>query len=216
MYQRSQIELAISNLLEPKVRQPSSALRTRIKRLLETDRALGRKPGSNDPEEGHYAFFREAAPGSGFEVQFSSYEGFALLLALQLMVHSWPQLFVVRVLRRVRRDLEKEYDRILKIDPAILFDEKAIARNRQPGSLAYDTTKPAFLVIVSQYGLTRDEEKKPFACSVHCDIGSASSWVAQTIKGVGGGSSMFELTIAAHALAQELQRTKPRGRGRAG
>jgi hypothetical protein len=216
MYQRSQVEEAISKLLEPRVRQPSSALRTRIKRLFETDRALGRNPGSNDPEEDRYAFFREAAPGSGFEVQFSSYEVFALLFALQLMAHNWPQRFAVLVMRRVRRDLEKEHDRILKIDPTALFDEKEITRNRTPGAIAYDTTEPAFLVIVSRYGLTRDMEKAPFACSVHSDIDSASEWVSKTVKGVGGGSSMFELTIAAHELARQLERTKPRRRGRAG
>jgi hypothetical protein len=214
MFKRNQVELAIANLLEPELRQLSSGLRTRIKRLLETDRAFGCDPRSDDPEKGNYAFFREASPGSGFEVWFSSYEAFALLLALQLMVHNWPQRFVVSVMRRVRRALEKEYERILKIDPAILFDAKAIARNREPGSLAYDTVEPAFLVIVSRYGISREQEKEPFACSVHSDIGSASSWVAQTIKGVGGGSSMFELTIIAHALAPALERTKPRSRGR--
>ena len=214
MFQRSQIEEAISTLLEPRVRQPSSALRTRVKRLLETDRLLGRKPNSSDPGERNYAFFREAAPGSGFEVHFSAYEAFALLLALQLMVHSWPQRFVVLVMRRIRCDLEKEHTRILKLDPAVLFDQRTIARNRQPGAIAYETSMPAFLTIVSPHGLTRDKEQAPFACSVHSNINSACTWVSQTIQGVGGGSSMFELTIAAHELARKLERTTPRKRGR--
>lgn len=214
MYRRSQIEQAISALLERGVRQPSTALRTRIKRLLETDRSLGRKPNSTDPEASNYAFFRETAPGSGFEVHFSPYEAFALLLGLQLMLHSWPQRFAVLVMRHVRRDLEKEYNRILSLDPTVLFDEKKIERNRQPGALAYETTAPAFLAIVSRYGLTRDKQMAPFASSVHSDIESASDWISKTIKGVGGGSSLFELTINAHLLSRELQRTRPRKRGR--
>ena len=109
MYKRNQMELAISNWLEPKIQGPSQGLKTRVKRLLETDRALGHAPRSGDPEKANFAFFREAAPGSGFEVWFSAYETFALLLGLQLMSHNWPQRFVVSVLRRVRPELEKEH-----------------------------------------------------------------------------------------------------------
>jgi len=216
MYQRSQVENAISRLFEPRDRRPSSALRTRIKRLLETDRALGRKLGSSDPQERDFAYFHEAAPGSGVEVRFTAYEAFALMLSLQLLAHSWPQRFVVLVMRDVRRALEKEYDKICKMDPSDLFDGRKIEANRQPGAPAYDTNAPAFLVIVSRHGLARDKEATPFACAVHSDIGSANDWVAQTIRGVGGGSSMFELTIGAHALARALLETRRQSRGPAG
>jgi hypothetical protein len=216
MFKRSQIEQAISSLLEPALRQPSSGLRTRLKRLLETDRGLACNPRSNDPEKVNYAFFRDAAPGSGFEVWYTEYEAFALLMGLLLMLHNWPQRFAVSILRRVRPALEKEHERILKLDPAALFDQKAIARNRAPGSLAYETTAPAFLAIVSRYGISREQEKGPYACSVHSDPGSANRWVEQTIKGVGGGATMFELTIITHQLAQALARTKPQSRGRTG
>ena len=40
------------------------------------------------------------------------------------MQHGWPQGFAVSVLRRVRPELEKEHARILKQDPAILFDQQ--------------------------------------------------------------------------------------------
>ena len=216
MYKRNQIELAISGLLEPEAGKPSSGLRTRIKRLLDTDRALGRSPRAQDPEKTNFAFYRGAAPGSGFEVWFSPYEAFALLLGLQLMGHNWPQRFVVSVLRRVRPEMEKEHNRILDLDPNELFDAKALERARRAGSPALDSRHPAFLVIVSHHGLSADREDRPYACSVQPNIASASKWVRETTKGVGGGSTMFELTVAAHSLARALESTRPQSRGRTG
>ena len=42
MFKRNQIEAAIAFVLEPGSAKPSSEILTRIKRLLETDRGLGR------------------------------------------------------------------------------------------------------------------------------------------------------------------------------
>jgi hypothetical protein len=213
MFKRNQVEQAIANLIEPDLRKPSSVLKTRIKRLLETDRALSISPRSNDPERANYAFFRETPPGSGFEVWYAEYEAFALLLGLQLISHNWPQSFAVSVLRRVRVQLETEHQRILRLDKTELFDQKAIRKNAVAGALAYPTAAPAFLVIVSKYGISREQEGTPFNCSVHSDVDSATRWAAKIIKGVGGGYSMFELTIAAHWLAKALAGTQPQGRG---
>jgi hypothetical protein len=107
-YKRNQIEAAISGVLEPRSPEPTTELRTRLKRLLETDRALGRAPRSNDPARAHYAFYSADSPGSGVEVWFSAYEAFALLNGLRLMAHGWPQGFAVSVMRRARAELEKE------------------------------------------------------------------------------------------------------------
>jgi len=216
MYKRNQVELAIAHLLEPNLPNPSSALRTRVKRLLDTDRTLERNPRSNDPVKAYYAFFRDDAPGSGFEVWFSGYEAFALALGLQLMQHNWPQRFAVSILRQVRPAMETEHDRILHIDQKILFDPEAIKRTRLPGSPAFDTTRPSFLVIASHHGLGATQEAEPYACSVQSDLGSASHWVRDTTKGKGGGSSMFELTVLAHDLTQALKQTTPENRGRKG
>jgi hypothetical protein len=216
MFKRNQIELAISGLLEPELNRPSIGLRTRIKRLLDTDRLLVCNPSSNDPEKRNYAFFRDNAPGSGFEIWFSAYEAFALLQGLQLMWHNWPQRFAVSVLRRVRPELEKEHGRILKRDPAILFDRNVLKRKLVPGSAVFETTEPAFLGIVSHYKISAEQENAPYACSVHSSLSKATSWISETTKGVGGGSSMFELTVLAHQLTRELERTKPQRRGRSG
>jgi len=216
MYKRNQAELAIAHLVEPDRGAPSAGLKTRMKRLLETDRGLGRNPRANDPGKTNFAFFRDATPGSGFEVWFSGYETFALALGLQLMQHNWPQRFAVSVLRQVRPALEKEHDRILRIDRKTLLDPKEIKRTQLPGSPAFDTSRPSFLVIVSHHGLGAAQETEPYACSVQSDLSSASLWVRDKTKGKGGGWSMFELTVFAHDLAQALARTTPQSRGRKG
>jgi hypothetical protein len=216
MFKRNQIESAISDLLERGKNRPSLELRTRIKRLLDTDRLLGCNPRSNDPETRSYAFFSDSAPGSGVEIWFSAYEAFAVLQGLQLMLHNWPQRFAVSVLRRVRPALEKEHERILKMDPAILFDRDVLKQKLVPGSPVFETTEPSLLSIVSHHRISSEQENTPYACAVHSGLEKAISWIFETTKGVGGGSSMFELTVLAHDLAQELGRTKPQRRGRSG
>ena len=115
-------------------------MRTRIKRLLELDRSLGRKLRSKDAEQANFAFFSEEAPGTGADILFSEYEAFALLNGLSIMGHGWPQGFAVAILRRVRPDLEREHARILMQDPDKLFDWEGIRAAARPGDIA--VTKP--------------------------------------------------------------------------
>jgi hypothetical protein len=77
-YKRNQIEEAIAHLLDPKSKVVPTELRTRIKRLFELERSLGRGVRSKDPEQAKYAFFSEEAPGTGADIFFSEYESFAL------------------------------------------------------------------------------------------------------------------------------------------
>jgi hypothetical protein len=86
-YKRNQIEEAIARIFDPNCEEPPSELRTRIKRLLDLDRSMGRKVRSKDPEEGNFAFFSEEAPGTGADVSFSEYEAFALLTRIPRMMH---------------------------------------------------------------------------------------------------------------------------------
>src|SRR5437879_5179055 len=139
-FKRNQVEAAISAVLEPRSAEPSAELRIRLKRLLETDRALGRNLRSSDPEKSNYAFYSADPPGSGVEIWFSRYEAFALLNGLQLMQHGWPQSFPVSVLRRVRVELEREHNRILTMDKKSLFDQNTIRRNARPGDAAFNVT----------------------------------------------------------------------------
>jgi hypothetical protein len=214
-YKRNQVEDALSRVLEPRSQEPSSELRTRLKRLLETDRALGRIPGANDPARVNYAFFSADAQGSGVEVWFSEYEAFSLLNGLRLMEHGWPQSFAVSIMRRVRADLEKDHVRILNQDPKALFDKETIRRNAKAGDWAVENTDPVFLTIVSRSGEAPRERGEPIACSVHRGVDDAMRWAMQ-VSGGAGGFAMFELVTVAHALANRLARTEPRHRGRSG
>jgi hypothetical protein len=85
MFKRNQVEEAIAGVFEPGSAKPSSETRTRLKRLLETDRGLGRNKRSADPERAHFAFYRTEGPGRGVENRFSDYEALALLIGLRLM-----------------------------------------------------------------------------------------------------------------------------------
>jgi hypothetical protein len=137
-YKRNQIEEAIARISVSNYRSPPSELRTRIKRLLELDRSMGRKLRSKDPEEANFAFFSEDAPGTGVDISFSEYDAFSLLNALRIMGHSWPQGFAVAIMRRVRPALEREHARILRQSPDKLFDQEAIHAKAREGDIAAD------------------------------------------------------------------------------
>lgn len=149
-YKRNQIEEAIARIIDPSSQKPPSELRTRIKRLLELDRSIGRKVRSKDPEEANFAFFSEEAPGTGADILFSEYEAFALLNGLRIMNHGWPQSVTVSIMRRVRVDLEREHARILQQDPDKLFGGKSIRARARPGDIAVDNTDPVFLTVASK------------------------------------------------------------------
>jgi hypothetical protein len=55
-YKHNQIEEAIARIFDPNCQEPPSGLRTRIKRLLELNRSIGRKLRSKDSEEANFGF----------------------------------------------------------------------------------------------------------------------------------------------------------------
>jgi hypothetical protein len=196
MFKRNQIEEAIAGVLEPGSAEPSSEMRTRLKRLLETDRRLGRSKRSLDPERANFAFYGMEAPGRGRENWFTGYEAFALLTGLRLMRDDWPQGLVVPVLRRVKSDLERHHARVLKQNPDV-FDYDRIQRQARPGNVGVGTTDPVFLVInaedrahlaVSRAAICRGpEELMPFIKT----WGPGQSWHVIEL-----GSSIFALSLA--------------------
>jgi hypothetical protein len=210
-FKRNQVEEAISRMLEPRSPEPTSDLRTRLKRLLDTDRAFGRDRRYNDPKLARYAFYSDEAPGSGTEVWFSEYECFALLNGLRLLGHGWPQGFAVLVLRQVRPELEDQHARIRKQDPKSLFDPAEIVRNARPGAMAFDNTDPVLLTIVSKPSGAPSKEGGPIACAV-CQGEAAAVNFAR--EHGAGAWTMFELATVAHQLSKALADTEPRRRGR--
>ena len=214
-FKRNQVEEAISAVLEPRANLPSPELRIRLKRLLDADRIKGRQPRSSNPESANYAFYSAAPPGRGVEVQFSSYETFAILTGLQILAHGWPQGLVVTILRGARPELEKQHARILLLDEKELFDEAAIRAKARPGDFAFDNTAPVLLTIVSKVGAATASEGELLAYSVCDGVPEAMKWLVKTAGPKHGPFTMFELVSLAHALAKALARIEPRPRGRA-
>ena len=215
LFKRNQVEEAISGVLKTQSRKPSSGLRTRLKRLLDTDRALGRALRSKDPELANYAFYSNEAPGSGVEVWFSEYEAFALLIALHLMGHGWPQSFVVSLMRRVRPEMEAQHSRILKQNPTWLFDQEEIRRNARAGDMAFDNRDPVLLTIVSKSAATTNEQQEVYDFAVYRGPRDAMRF-AWGASGGRGALTMFELATLAHQFSHALAQTLPRSRGRGG
>ena len=209
-YKRNQIEEAIARIIDPNCEQPPSELRTRIKRLLELDRSIGRKLRSKNAEEANFGFFSEEAPGTGADISFSEYEAFALINGLRIMQHGWPQGIAVSIMRRVRLDLEREHARILRQDPAKLFDQQAIDATARPGDIAVDNTDPVFLTVAAREQYASDERQTRL-----CAVCRGLAKVSEFGRDVGASSvTRFEVATLAHRLHLELMRTKPRRRGR--
>jgi hypothetical protein len=211
MFKRNQVEEAIASVLEPGSAKPSSEMRTRLKRLLETDRAVGRSKRSPDPEKANFAFSGMDAPGRGLENWFTGYEAFALLTGLRLMEQGWPQGLVVAVLRRVRPDLEGQHARIVRQNPIIFLNNDQIREQARPGDLAVSNPDPVFLVINAQ-DRERDTGPNPAA------ICQGQAELMDFIKTWGPGQSwsVTELGTSIQALSVALAKTEPRKRGRGG
>ena len=210
-YKRNQIEEAIARIFAPNCERPPVELRTRIKRLLDLDRFMDRKPQSKDPEEANFGFFSKAAPGTGSDILFSEYEAFALLNGLRIMGHGWPQGFAVSVMRRSRPDLEKQHARILRQDRDMLFDREAIRAKARPGDIAVDNTDPVFLTLASKEEHAPDGAKTPHFYAVCRGLIKVSKFCHH----VGASSvTLFEVVTLAHRLHQELIKSEPRRRGR--
>jgi hypothetical protein len=210
-YKRNQVAEAIARIFFPNCEKPPSELRSRIKRLLELDRSIGRKLGSKDAEEANFGFFSGEAPGTGADVSFSEYEAFALLNGLRMMGYHWPQGFAVSIMRRVRPDLEREHARILRQDPEKLFDWETIRASAREGDIAVDNTDPVFLTLASKEKRAPDEAQTPPFSAVCRGLDKVSKFS----RGVGASSvTFFEVVTLAHRLHQELMKTEPRRRGR--
>ncbi len=119
MHKRNQLEEAILRAegLDPATE--GAETRIRIKRLLDLDRK--HIPGPEKLYGTIYAFYGSDAPGTGYEVLFSSYEVFALWTGLRLLAAGFPQGRVVFLMRSYREALEREHARILQTDLTRLF-----------------------------------------------------------------------------------------------
>jgi hypothetical protein len=205
---RNQIEEAISVMMGQGL-PPSPELKTKLKRLLDADRDVDRKPRSRDPEFSNYAFYSGKSPGRGGEVQFSGYEAFAVFLALSLMEHGLTQARAVLILRRVRRALERKHKIILGWDPRELFDQEKIRAAAQPGSLGVNSTRPVFLAIENRSRLAAQNSEAPTNVAV-----LEPHEFGKLKRPIGSSLTLIELTYTAHRLRDVLAETSPSKRGR--
>jgi hypothetical protein len=209
VYKRNQVEQAIARAFLS-VPEPPLDLRTKLKRLLDTDRKLGRNTRAKDPLRSTFAFYSQDPPGSGFEVQFSAYEAFALTTAWRFLEHGWPQQSVVHILRQVRQPLEQEHARILELDPSVLFDEETIRRNARAGDIYTGSSEESFLVVASTQGTDNASDLR--SARVCRGQGELMTY----IRGGGPGQAWtsFGLTKSALGLKSQLDKTTPSKRGR--
>ena len=207
-YKRDQLEEAIIRTLGAK-EAPGHDLKLRIKRLLLTDRRLGRGKRS-DRRLDHYAFFGGKPQGSGTEVMFSDYEVFAVLAALLLLRHGIPQAKVVSILRDVRPDLEAAHHEILGKKPEVLFNQQEIQAMSSDGVIAVDSTVPIFLAFVE---LDIGRGKVQATISVCRGLDELGKFLKQHAV-VGSGSTFFQFTRLMRTLASNLSETRPIKRGR--
>jgi hypothetical protein len=208
VWKRNQMEAAIS-VVSGQGPRPSAKLRTKLKRLLDTDRALDHKPRAKNPALANYAFYGGKAPGRGSEVWFSSYEVFALLEAYQLMEHGLPQATAVSALRQARPVLEPKHAEILQWDPHELFNEQKIVDGLRPGSIAVWSTRPVYLLLVRK--ASRKDGSSDAATGVEV---LEESEISYSRWPPGTSMTMIELTRTAHNLRDALAKTKPSKRGR--
>lgn len=204
-YKRNQALEAISVTLG-QGRAPSLALHTDIRRLLEADRDRAPTKRSKQSVRANYAFFSGEAPGKGTEVLFSTYEVFALCIAVSLMQGGRPQATTVSILRRVRPLLEPKHAEILRWDPVELFDEEKIRETAQPGDFADPTTRKVYIRIMSPLG-ERNTDKTP-------EIDIVEPPTPLFPPEPGRSMTFVELTALAHKLRNALEETKPSKRGR--
>ena len=211
LFKRNQVEEAIGRASARPAGEERESLEIKLKRLLETDRKLGRNQRSKDPDRANYAFFSTDGPGRGSEVLFSEYEAFALYSGLRLLEHGWPQGSAVMILRGARPTLEAKHAEILTWDASTLFDEARVVAEAQPGSLAVGTTEPVFLVVGSRMGRPIQREIDPTRMVKILENHN----LVRFLRSEALSASMFELVRPAHALRSALLKTTPSKRGRA-
>lgn len=212
-YKWNQVEEAISQTLGAKDARVGE-LKLRLKRLLVTDRRLGRRKRRSGHKAGsRYAFYSQEGPGSGVEVMFSDYEAFALLAALTVLEHGIPQATVVDILRQVRADLETAYRESRKKNPGELFDPKAIQAMIKPGMIATDNTAPVFLAFARLSGPeSGDRQVRALVTVCRGHDGLMAFIKEHSVPTV--GTTFFEFAGLMHKLAKNLSETQPVQRGR--
>ena len=205
IFKRNQLEEAVVRTLGAEAQ--GRDLKLKIKRLLLTDRRLGRGKRSGRGAD-RYAFYSGKPQGTGTEVMFTGYEVFAVMAALIVLGHGIPQAKVVSILQEVRSDFEAVHHDTLQMDPKKLFDPQAV--RKLPGLLAVDNIAPVFLAFVKLD--IRKGRVRAFisVCRGFDELGK----FFKKYSAPGSGATHFEFARLMHTLAANLLQTRPIKRGR--
>jgi hypothetical protein len=114
-------------------------------------------------------------------------------------------------LRHIRRTLEREHSRILKQDPAALFNAKTIVASARPDEISVDNTDPVFLTLVTGNASYADGIDDKTSAKICRGMKEVSGFVKQQNA---HSWTLFELATRAHRLRDQLARARPRTRGR--
>ena len=208
-YKRNQVEEAVVRTLGAGGARVGE-LKLKMKRLLVTDRRLGRGKRADDKADHRYAFYSQRPQGSGVEVMFTGYEAFALLAALIVLEHGLPQAKVVSILQEIRLDFEATHRDTLQKDPKELFNAQLVRSMARSGLLAVDNTAPVFLAFV-KLDIGKGRMRAFIAvCRGLDDLGE----FLRDHSIPGSGATHFEFARLIHTLADNLSQTRPIKRGR--
>jgi hypothetical protein len=118
-YKRNQVEWALWRThlrMGHRGEEPTARFRTRIKRLLEIDRAEPYREGQEVPGPA-FAFSDERTEGRGRDVQFTAFDAFCLTIGLDFLNLGLPQADVVFLIRNIREVLRETFHRDLAKGP---------------------------------------------------------------------------------------------------
>jgi hypothetical protein len=214
MYKRNQVDAAVAEATGRAVARthaPRPDLAIRLKRLIETDRAL----------PGKYAFFEQEGEGKGVEIGYSPYAVFALYLAVRLMDAGLPQADAVRFMRAIRPGLERAHGTILRKEPAHWLDHEAphgLEREVRLGFLVRHAQNMVFLAVQADLDpkptLVRPRPSEPWRPANICQSPAELTGLLAKLSVCGGPILVIELVNVIHRLAYWLKTIEPVKRGR--
>jgi hypothetical protein len=221
MLTRGQIEWAIAQVTDQTQGpggEPGHELRMKLKRLLDLDRKKGVNATKPWPEFCRFAFLEGGLPGKGFAIAYTRYDAFALLLGLRLLDNNVPQMAVIRVLRRVRLDLQAEFERILRISPDLLAQSnQGVEGKIKAGLLVQDPAEMVFFALPSGAGAEAFYRRQRDGKLELANIAHSPRELVKFITHltlVSPPALVFELVNPAHQLAWWLERAPLIRRGR--
>jgi len=221
MFTRGQIEWAIAQATgqtQGPGGEPRHDLKMKLKRLLDLDRKKGIDAAQAWPEFRRFAFLEGGLPGKGLAISYTPYDAFALLLGLHLLGSNVPQMAVIRLLRRIRRELEQEHELIVRGSPERLAQSKHdLERKIRGGLLVEDPRKMVFLILPAGAGADllyrRSQGSSPKLANIAHSPAELVDVVAHLTL-VSPPVLIFELINATHQLAWWLERAPLIRRGR--